>query len=397
MFVSDVLPRKEAKHAGGTTIFNYIRSLSDQGHEIALITFIDRREKHEAEELKRHCERVIAIPRNRPLLSKLIRIPLLLIYPIECWRAVYDVRFSRSVKRLLEEFQPDLVQMEEPWMFFYAKHVQRSRRILDEHDVFLQIKFRAFLKERNPVKKILALAEFIKMTIYEMKCVAAADMVFTRSEKDRMFLRGLFPEADVQILEPWISFEKLLELPLVPPSERTILYFGDMGREVNIQAAGYFCDEVFPHIKKRVPDARFVIAGANPPREILKRGNDKDVNVTGYVPRMEDIYGACRVFVAPMLVGGGIIVKILDAMAAGRPVVTTRIGNEGIQAVDGEQLFVVHAAEAFAEQVVRLLEDDDLWRKTARAGRDFCTTKYKWDEIVQRVNGHYLRMMEQDS
>jgi glycosyltransferase involved in cell wall biosynthesis len=159
-----------------------------------------------------------------------------------------------------------------------------------------------------------------------------------------------------------------------------------MRREVNIEAARHFCRKIFPLVKEKVPDAVFVIAGVAPPPDIVQMGDGTNVIVTGYVESMTEIYRNCRIFVAPLLLGGGIIVKILDAMAAGRPVVTTRIGNEGILAEDGKEVFVAHSEKEFADRVILLLEDDDIWKDMARRARAFCTTRFRWEQMVNRLS-----------
>src|SRR5208283_3084824 len=128
--------------------------------------------------------------------------------------------------------------------------------------------------------------------------------------------------------------------------------------KVNVDAALYFYQKVFPLIRRRVSDAKFVIAGYGPPEELTAlQKNDPGVLVTGFVDDIDECYKKAAVFVAPILLGGGIIVKILDALAAGTPVVTTSYGNEGIGAVPGRDLLVADDAEGFAAAVLRILRD----------------------------------------
>jgi glycosyltransferase involved in cell wall biosynthesis len=117
------------------------------------------------------------------------------------------------------------------------------------------------------------------------------------------------------------------------------------------------------------------------------------VVVTGYVKDIGPYYEKCAVFVAPILVGGGIIVKTLNAMSAGRPAVTTRFGNEGIEAIPEQGIRIADSPEEFAQKTVELLIGEGLWHRIAKNGREFVQRKYNWERAMQRLEKVYLSLM----
>ncbi len=166
-----------------------------------------------------------------------------------------------------------------------------------------------------------------------------------------------------------------------------------MSRTRNVEAALYLHEKVLPLIREEIPHVKFYIVGSSPQEKIQQLAKDKDVVVTGYVKDLGSYYERCAVFVAPILVGGGIIVKILNAMAAGRPVVTTHFGNEGIEAVPEREIRIADSPQEFAQKTVELLTNDDLWHMTARNGRGFVRRKYDWEKAMQELEQAYFSLL----
>jgi glycosyltransferase involved in cell wall biosynthesis len=157
-------------------------------------------------------------------------------------------------------------------------------------------------------------------------------------------------------------------------------------RPVNVQAALWFYHQVFPLVRNAVPDARFIIAGYGPPAELLALAADPGVEVSGFVDDLDRCYKSAAVFVAPILTGGGIIVKILDALATGTPTVSTTFGNEGIGAVPGEDLLVADTPTDFAAAVIRLLRDPEYAARLGRHGRGFVDAHYGRDAVMASLD-----------
>jgi glycosyltransferase involved in cell wall biosynthesis len=166
-----------------------------------------------------------------------------------------------------------------------------------------------------------------------------------------------------------------------------------MNRKQNVDAVLYFYRKVFPLVRNHFPAAQFWVVGGNPPGQLQDLCiGDPSVRVTGFVEDIWKYYNSASVFVAPILVGGGVIVKILDAMAAGVPVVTTTYGNEGIRAEPGNELFVADTPEDFASRVISLLREDNLRHRVGENGRAFVTKYFGQNRILEEFEADLTRI-----
>jgi len=150
---------------------------------------------------------------------------------------------------------------------------------------------------------------------------------------------------------------------------RDLCFLGGYRHAPNVDAVVYFVNEIFPLIKAQEPDIRFIIAGAHPPEEVRSLA-DGDVVVTGMVDDLRDLFDPCRVFVCPLRVGAGVKGKVASALSYGIPVVSTALGVEGTELKHGKQVLLADSPSAFAEAVLRLYREPDLWGNLSVAGQD---------------------------
>jgi glycosyltransferase involved in cell wall biosynthesis len=170
---------------------------------------------------------------------------------------------------------------------------------------------------------------------------------------------------------------------------KNLLFTGTMNYFPNSDAVIYFCNNVFPLIQKRYPDATFYIVGNHPTEQIRRLSDQKGVVVTGYVPDIRPYFEKASVFVAPLRAGSGIQTKNLEAMAMGIPVVTTSIGAMGLEAETDTELLIADTPETFAERVIHLIENPDIRQNLANAGRKRVEASYDWQVLVNRLEQVY--------
>lgn len=376
LLVSLFLPHPKSPHAGGRYVYEILRHLS-QKYDIDLAT------RHEADETS-------LLADLRPFCSSIFPYP----YSTAARRGLLDklglignyLGFSRFADRLVADGRYDLVQVE--WVEAAILVRQRSTpMILDAHDVITKPAERSFTNVRG-LKKLLAW--FYYQLIRTMECMIARrfDVVMTRSDYDSQYLRKMLPAVRSAV----IPHPAGLDLHATPnkPEGRTILFLASYKyRPVNVAAALWFYREVFPLVRGTFTDARFVIAGYGPPPELTALAADPQVDVPGFVDDIDRCYKRAAVFVAPILTGGGIIVKVLDALAAGTPTVATTFGNEGVGAVPGRDLLVADAPEQFAAAVVKLLTDVPYADALAKNGREFVRQRYGRESIMARIDELY--------
>jgi glycosyltransferase involved in cell wall biosynthesis len=165
----------------------------------------------------------------------------------------------------------------------------------------------------------------------------------------------------------------------------SILFSGLMSYYPNQHAVRWFLDKVFPLILRRSSDAKVVIAGASPPQWLKKRSSSQ-VEITGRVEDMRPFIEQGQVVIAPLLVGGGTRVKILEAQAMGKPVVSTSLGAEGLDLKDGESVLIADQADHFANRVVDVLTDSKLSWRIAHNGRNHAVQHFDWNRIGERLS-----------
>ncbi|MEJ2685561.1 MAG: glycosyltransferase family 4 protein [Candidatus Sulfobium sp.] len=377
-FISLFLPRERSYHAGGRYVFEVIRELSSR-HEICLATRLEETEVPLVSDLKPFCKEIYPYT-----------------YTTKTKRSIFDIAklmgnyvgFSRYARKIAGSGGYDLVQVEWTEAAIRMKRRKGVPMILDAHDVITKPAERR-LKSARGLGWLFDLLQYFLIKRMETGIAKKFDMVFTRSAFDRDYLLGLEPGLKVSVV-PHPAGLDITEKEFEKEKDTVLFLASYKYRRVNVDAVLFFYRSVFPLVRKEVAEARFIAAGYGPPEELTAlQDNDPGISVPGFVDDIDECYKKARIFVAPILVGGGIIVKILDAMAAGTPVVTTSYGNEGIGAVHGRDLLVADRPEDFAAAVVRLLKDREFANEIGRNGRTFVKENYSLGAVMQKIESAY--------
>lgn len=251
-----------------------------------------------------------------------------------------------------------------------------------EHSIVRQI---AESPGGNPALRRFAQGEWPKLRDFERSACLRADRVLAVSRSDRAALAALDPAIGAKTtmtpigvdLEYWHSAER-------SGKARDLLTIGTLYWPPNVEGIRWFHAEIWPRIRAVFPAARLNIVGARPSRAVRALGmSDPAVTVTGTVPDVRPYARTCGVFVAPLRSGSGIRVKILNALAMGLPVVSTTIGAEGIDVVDGIHLLIADTPADFADAVRCLLEDPALAARLGAAGRKRMEQLYSREAVGQ--------------
>ena len=380
LFVSLFLPQEKAYHAGGRYVFELLRSLSGR-HEIHLATRLEAGEEPGLAELAPLCARIH--PFFYPQLEKRNLAGSLRL-------AANYLAFSRFANRLIRDGKYDLVQVE--WVET-AILIRRGAApmVLDAHDVITKPAQRGYLRSRGAAR-VLKWARFLLVRAVEKRIMGRFDRIFTLSGFDERYLLALSPALPVQTIPIPAGLD--LTGARYPRMPLRLLFLASYKyRPKNVEAALWFHRLVLPLVRREFPQAEFVVAGFGPPAE-LRGLADRDplTRVTGFVDDTDRLYKSAQVFVAPILTGGGIIVKVLDALAAGTPVVTTSFGNEGIAARPGEELLVADDPRAFADAVIALLRDDALAGRLSARGAAFAARNFSLEAVLERLESAYREL-----
>jgi glycosyltransferase involved in cell wall biosynthesis len=348
-------------------------------HEVDLLTRVFPEDEPNVEEARRLARNIHPIREGSSASPNAGSVPV----KIMSYR-----RLGREAGRIVRQGSYDLVLVEYTEAGIFLDVRGWPPAVLDCHDIITKPWYRKW-RSASGVSRILWGLVYLALSTGERRTAKKFRVLFARSREDAEWARNRIGHRDVRVLPHPAG----ADLRLSPREEvpGRLLFLGAMGRRLNVDAALYFHRKVFPLVKDRFPAAQFWIVGGNPPKDLCGlEAADPSVRVTGFVGDIGECYRQASVFVAPILIGGGIIVKILDAMAAGVPVVTTTYGNEGIRAREGEELYVADTPEEFALRTISLLGDELLRRRMGDKGREFAMKNYGKERIMEDLEANLL-------
>ena len=229
--------------------------------------------------------------------------------------------------------------------------------VLFQHNVESVLWRRQAAHERNPLKRLAFALEAAKMARYERAAVRRFAHVIAVSDRDRDVMSTMVDAARISVVPTGVDVQQYRIAAGVRATEPLVVFLGSMDWEANVDAVDYFCRDIWPAVRAAVPSARFRIVGRDPAPRVRALASDS-VEVTGTVSSVVEHLKEAAVFAVPLRIGGGTRLKIFEAMAAGRAVVSTSIGAEGLDVRNGRDIVLADSAPQFAEAVIRLLTDE---------------------------------------
>jgi len=388
LFLTQLYPYPLADGASLRT-FYVLKYLASRGYQVTLVSFIRSPQEREYDvHLAPYCQAIytVLLPRSRLNDLRFLLASLPGRKPFLVARD-YQPAMQQLVDKLLQKQGFDLVYVDHLQMAQYVDRVSGMHLLLDEHNVEFNILRGIWYTEPWGLTKLLAGLDARKLHRWELATVRRFDTLLTVTERDRQILLGELPG-----LQRIFAIPTSIDLFQIPPVElnpdsHNIVFTGSMYWPPNVKAVLHFYRDIFPRVRAQMPEARFVIVGKKPVRQVMALAErDPVVTVTGYVEDIRPYWADSAVTVVPLKVGSGIRVKILTAMAAGVPVVSTTVGYQGIDLTPGEHILVADDDAAFADAVVRLLRDVGLRRRLAAVGRRLVETMYSWDVTYRKLD-----------
>jgi glycosyltransferase involved in cell wall biosynthesis len=280
----------------------------------------------------------------------------------------------------------DIVLIEHGSMGMYLEGLPErlhKRAVWVLHDIDFDKFMRIAHIERRKEAKIRAWTHAMMMRRWQPHFASRFGLCVTMSEADRRLLSSVNSNLKIEVSPNGVDTNQYRQLSDEGHGSE-MLFIGNMGYQPNADAAVYFCGEVLPLIRREIADPKLWIVGINP-GESVKQLTGNGVFVTGAVPDVVPYYQRSKVCVVPLRAGSGTRLKILEAMALGRAVVSTSKGCEGLDVIDGEHILIADNPDLFAKQVTKLLTDRDLRARLATKAREFVVASYDWDTIAQRL------------
>ena len=254
--------------------------------------------------------------------------------------------------------------------------------VLFQHNVEAMIWERHYKTEANRLKKAYLYGQWRKMYGYERKACGRFEAVVAVSENDRDLMRKEFGVDRVFDVPTGVDTEYFQPQGAQAVSSE-LVFTGSMDWMPNEDAIIYFTDEILPRIAARIPDVTLTVVGRNPTGRLaaIAEGNER-VKITGRVEDIRPYVDRASAYVVPLRVGGGTRLKIYEAMAMGKPVISTAIGAEGLPVRDGREILIADDPKTFAQAVVRALTDKALAARMGQMARDVVCERFGWDHAA---------------
>lgn len=380
----------------GTTIrnFNIIKHLAPR-HEITLLSFGTTEELQNAEPLRALCRRIATVPYPTRTMARRALTTLFSPLPDMALR-LQSAEMHHQVAAILRDEQFDVVQVEGIEMARYV----HSKFVFDDHNAEYVLQRTAFESDARQVTRwhaaLYSLIQWKKLARYERAVCHHADHIVACSEADADAIRALL-KSQSAIRNPQFPIAVIpngVDVAHFVPSDDgcakpLMVFVGKMDFRPNVDAMTWFCAEILPRIRAEIPRAHITIVGQKPAPRITVLRQQPGVAVTGWVPDPRPYIADAAVYVVPLRMGSGTRLKVLEAMAMGKAIVSTTRGVEGIDLVPGRAALLADTPDAFARAVMELLREPERRRALGRAARTLAESKYDWRKIVPKFEQVY--------
>ncbi len=391
LFVSPFLPYPPV--AGGhRQIWSWLTRLA-RGHEIAFAGFYERESEAEnVGELAKLCvETRVGLRCPTPhAYNSFAQIPR--------WVSeFYSEKLARDVAELTASFQPDVVQLLHTNMAQYARFITGVGVVVTALDLAF-VSHRRLIESTHSLEKLQARCEWLRMLRHEAAALTQADHVIAVSEKDAQAICTVARHKRVTAVPPGVDREQMAPRVRHPRPGR-VLYLGHMEHFPNLDGLLFLYQQIWPHVRHAYPEARLVVAGGGTreelarvaPDTLARMEHDASVEIAGFIPYLSAAMDEAAAMAAPLRLGSGIRNKVIEAMAAGLPVVTTTLGAEGLAVAPGRELLIADDPAQFANELVRLFKDSDLQARLSAAGRELVARSHDNDRVVERLEMALMR------
>ena len=377
--------------------------LAAEGHEIDFLTFAQPEEAgREYRELSRICRDVQMVPLTLHNLTSSSdywgRLRGLFSSRPYATRRFSSERMRQCIEASLDRGNLDAIVCD---TVYSACNLPQTSLplILNNVDVEHVILERYLPFESNPVKRIYARLESRKVKNWEQKICQKSTIGMACSEHDRRALQVLAPQLPMFVVPNVIDTETYTPGDSDAEDPNGIVYQGGMDWFPNRDAVEYFVSQIFPMIRREIPEVRFIVAGRNPSEEFRKQFiKTPGIEFTGTVPDMRPVIAKAAVCVVPLRIGSGTRLKILEAGAMGKGMVSTPLGAEGLDFRDGQEICIADNPAEFAEAVVALMKNPSRRSELGRAARRKVMGQYSMDALQQALrialNSSSLKIVE---
>ena len=375
----------------GTSLRNFhiIRGLA-QRHEVTLLSFLEENQTAAPTTiapLQKLCHKIVTVTvPQRGLADRLwhlisSRLP-------DMAHRLYSSAFEAALQRLLVQKQFDVVQVEGIELARYMSLIRadsRARLVFDNHNAETELQQRNFLTDLyQPHRWLTAAYSWVqvqRLRHFESWAMKTADAVVAVSEADKRHLQSLSPNLQSPVMVIPNSIDVQAYRQPVPPLPYDLVFSGKMDYRPNVDAVLWFAEAVWPLICAQRPSTTWAIVGQKPHARLAGLRGMPGITVTGWVEQVQPYLAGAQVIVMPFRIGSGTRLKLIEAMAMGKAIVSTPVGAEGFPVQDNKQLLLAEGGEAMATAVLRLLDHPQKQVELGQSAQIFAQ-KYDWRQVV---------------
>lgn len=397
LFLCNKLPHSEV--AGGhRIIYQRIYHLQKAGHQVGLLTFTTDETQKKYDSIRPLLTELETIPHpNRNIAIRVFHDYLAWSRPAVFWKS-YSKKMMKKVGEMVEKnrYEGVIAEFSEmgqylhknPYLPATHKFISCHRCVTASYEKYKEL---ADVKRRLYLKSLPQISGLEK---YEFEMYRSADRTLVLTPKDRFTMQYYAPDLSISVTSSGVDIKYLQAHPSTP-KEPIVLMTGYMKDPANEDGVEWFYNHVWPQLSKNHPEVKFYIVGAEPSRRIRRiLSKERRIIITGKVKDLRPYRNKARVMVSPVRLGSGIRTKVLEAMAAGLPIVSTSLGMAGIEAQNGVNCLIADTPELFTRNIEWLLTDCALGERMARSARILVEKKHPLEIGLQRFENILKSVIE---
>jgi glycosyltransferase involved in cell wall biosynthesis len=376
--------------------WNLLRRLAWR-HSVCLVCYGRSDESGAAEVMKAGIDLRLVEPKDTPLGWKLylqLFINIFSRFPFSVAKP-YSRSFQDQVDALLKDKRWDLIQCEwTPYARFVSNHPQVPV-LIATHNVESQIWARRAANAKNPFAKLFFRTQEWKMLKFERRALLRASAATVVSDLDFATIQN-WGVTNVHLVTNGVDLDAYRPIA-VAEHEDELLFLASLDWYPNADALHYFVENIFPIVRARRPNAILRIVGRKAPQSMIRQYSGlPGIDFVGEVAEVGSYLARAAVIVVPLKIGGGSRIKILEALAAGKAIVATTIGAEGLNVSSGEHLLIADSPSGFAAAIEDLLLSPSLRHRLGKNGRQLVSERYSWDRIADTLESVWYNLSERE-
>jgi glycosyltransferase involved in cell wall biosynthesis len=326
------------------------------------------------------------------------------IYPHQMKKQMSE-KASSYISFLLKNQSFDVVHIEGYYLIQHVPMKPEVPILLIEHNIEHLLALQRFMVAITQQEKSYFWSEYIMTLKWERLMWKRATVCVALTNEDKITMERLEPNIDIRMIPDGSDHLKKIDVfttllsnsfehSLISNNCPSILFVGNFAYEPNIDAALYFSRQIFPLILKDVPDAKLFLVGNAPPPEICSLTSSKQIEVTGRVASLIPFYKHADVVICPLRIGGGVKVKVLEALSFGKAIVSSSVGTQGLDLLTHKAIAIADDPTDFAENVVRLLVQPEERQIQEREALAYARTLPSWDQVSEGFARLYKEMAD---